>query len=325
MVEIRGKLPQITRLAVLAIFLLTAGCAHSPSPNTLLKFDPEVEKIQLKNGMEVWLRSTKTPKNEVHFLLRFEVGSVHERYSESGVAHLLEHLAFNGSKHFLKGTLDNQFKRHGLSLGTHQNASTGYFDTTYKLIIPPKKAVLRDTMLFFSDIAQNLTLSPSAVEQEKSVVLAETTTRSGLGERTAKRQIEFLFPGSRIAKRPIDGNERIIRKLDAASIKAFYRRWYRPDRTKLIIVGDIDNIRPYLVGLISIGRTEADEGFAAGGQISPTGKLQLPAGATNVAVAGRFGAYLSLQVYLKGTVYGYLLPIPGDNIRVMGVIDRKPG
>ena len=246
MVEIRGKLTQITRLAVLAIFLLTAGCAHSPSPNTLLKFDPEVEKIQLKNGMEVWLRSTKTPKNEVHFLLRFEVGSVHERYSESGVAHLLEHLAFNGSKHFLKGTLDNQFKRHGLSLGTHQNASTGYFDTTYKLIIPPKKAVLRDTMLFFSDIAQNLTLSPSAVEQEKSVVLAETTTRSGLGERTAKRQIEFLFPGSRIAKRPIDGNERIIRKLDAASIKAFYRRWYRPDRTKLIIVGDIDNIRPYL-------------------------------------------------------------------------------
>jgi len=243
---ILGKITVMARLALLATFLLAAGCAYVPAPNTPLQFDPEVEKIQLKNGMEIWLRSTKTPKNEIYFLLRFEVGSVHERHDESGVAHLLEHLAFNGSKHFPRGTLENQFKRHGLTLGTHQNASTSYFETTYKLIVPPKEAVVRDTMLFFSDITQNLTLSPSEVEQEKSVVLAEATARSGLGERNAKRQIEFWFPGSRIAKRPVDGDKNIIRKLDATTIKAFYRRWYRPDRTKLIIVGDIDKIRPYL-------------------------------------------------------------------------------
>jgi len=178
--------------------------------------------------------------------LRVETGTAYETSREKGAAHLLEHVAFKGSTHFPPGTVDKRFEHYGLTMGTHQNATTAPLVTTYYFIIPPKKAVTHDALLFLSDVAQGLTIPPVEVKKEKAIVLAEKTFRGGLNSRMSKIRMNFYYQGSLLAKPPAKGKTWGTRTLNAGILRAFYRKWYRPERTKLIIVGDIRAIKDSL-------------------------------------------------------------------------------
>lgn len=190
--------------------------------------------------MRYWLRKHPQPAGKISLLLRVGSGSLNEDDDQRGAAHLLEHMAFNGSKHFAPGTLIKRFEGVGLTFGAHQNATTGFKDTTYRLTIPNTAEALELALLNFSDIAYRLNLDPSEIDKERGVVLAERRARDSAAARAFNKQIHALVPGSRFATRLPIGDEQVMRTIAPARVRDYYEKWYRPDNTVLMVAGDLD-------------------------------------------------------------------------------------
>jgi zinc protease len=172
--------------------------------------------------------------------LRVGTGSINEDENQRGLAHLLEHVAFNGSANFPTGTLIKRFEAAGLTFGAHQNATTGYIDTIYKLTVPNDPAIMDLGLLYFSDVAYRLTIDPEEVKRERHVVSAERRSRDNAAARAFNNQLFALVPGSRFAERLPIGDERVVMGATAEQLRAYYQKWYRPDNTVLFIAGDLD-------------------------------------------------------------------------------------
>jgi zinc protease len=179
------------------------------------------------------------PKDRVSMHLNIQAGSAHEEEGEQGMAHFLEHMLFNGSKHFPPGELVKFFQSIGMQFGNDANAHTGFYETVYDVLLPDsKKESLEKGLLVFQDYAEGALLLEEEVEKERKIILAEKRTRDSAAYRTYEASLEFEFPDAIISKRLPIGTEEIIRSTTRESLKNFYDAWYRPDNLTLVMVGD---------------------------------------------------------------------------------------
>ena len=203
--------------------------------------DPAVRYGILPNGMRYALMNNKLPPGAVSVRLIVGLGSLNESDAELGLSHFIEHMAFNGSKNVPEGEVVKSLERLGLSLGSEMNASTSQTDTVYSLDLPNNSQALIDqSLLLLREVVGELTFDSEAVERERRIVLAEYRRGATFEQRRRDQQLEFLLPGAlAIARMPI-GNPRTLETVGREALVSLYRRYYRPQRAILLIVGDID-------------------------------------------------------------------------------------
>jgi len=212
-----------------------------PQARSDLKPDPAVRFGSLPNGMRYAIRRQTIPPGQAAFRLWFGVGSMMETDAQQGLAHFLEHMAFNGSKEVKEGEMVRILERLGLAFGADTNASTSFSETTYKLDLPRTDAETVDTSLkLLREAAFNLTIDPAAVDRERGIVLSEERARDTPGYRVTIQRMSFLLKGQRLPTRLPIGKVEVLRGAPASQIVDYYATWYRPERAVFVAVGDFD-------------------------------------------------------------------------------------
>ncbi len=213
----------------------------SLSLNQPLPFDNEVKVGTLPNGFQYFIRKNVEPKNRVTMYLAIKVGSILENESQLGLAHFLEHMNFNGLKHFPKNELVNYLQKVGVSFGSDLNAYTGFDQTVYQLPIPSDDPeILKNGLLIMRDWAQDALLTGEEIDKERGVVLEEMRGRRGAQQRMQDKYFPVILNNSLYANRLPIGTEEIITNFPHEEIRKFHKDWYRPELQSIIIVGDID-------------------------------------------------------------------------------------
>jgi zinc protease len=241
--------PVIFLLAPLLAF--AANFAHETSD---LPVDPAVKWGRLENGLRYAILPNHEPKGRVSARLAVKVGSLFENENQRGLAHFLEHMAFNGSTHFPSASVVEFFQRLGMEFGGDTNASTNFDRTIYQLELPDTKpATLREAFTFFADVAGGLSIDPKMIEKERGIILSEKRARDSVGLRTFLAELEFLVPDTRFPQRLPIGLEDVIKTATRERFVEFYDTWYRPERMFLVIAGDIDSaaVEPLVKELFS--------------------------------------------------------------------------
>jgi zinc protease len=211
------------------------------SLDTRVPLDPAVRLGTLPNGLTFYIRHNKRPDDRVLLRLAVKAGSIDEQDDQRGLAHVLEHMAFNGSEHFKPGELVSKFEAIGSRLGPHLNAYTSFEETVYMLQVPTdQEGFTRLGLQALSDFAGRLSLEPKEIDKERGVVVEEWRGGLGAQSRIRDKQLPVLFHGSRYATRLPIGDPEIIKTFPPERLRAFYETWYRPDLMAVIVVGDID-------------------------------------------------------------------------------------
>lgn len=210
-------------------------------PAAMLPLDPAVRTGKLANGFTYYIRHNEEPKNRVVFYLANKVGSVLEDDDQRGLAHFMEHMNFNGTKHFPKNELVNYLQKAGVRFGADINAYTSFDETVYQLPLPsddPK--ILHNGIQIMRDWAQEATLDPIEINKERGVVLEEKCLGKGARERMQRQYWPVILNNSRYSVRLPIGTDEVLNNFKPQAIKRFYHDWYRPDLQALIVVGDVD-------------------------------------------------------------------------------------
>jgi zinc protease len=205
-----------------------------------LPVDPAVKSGTLPNGIKYFIRENKRPAGRVAMRLAVDAAAIQEDPDQRGLAHFLEHMAFNGTENFKPGELVSFLESIGARFGPHVNASTSFDETIYMLEIPTDRAGYVDRgMLVLRDFAAGISLLPAEVEKERGVVMEEWRGRLGAGSRLTDKQLPIIFQGSRYAERLPIGLPEVLQKAPRQRLLEFYQKWYRPDRMAVVVVGDI--------------------------------------------------------------------------------------
>lgn len=212
-----------------------------PQARSDVAADPDIRFGALPNGMRYAIRKQSIPPGQAALRLRIAAGSLMETDPQQGLAHFLEHMAFNGSKAVPEGEMIKVLERLGLAFGADTNASTSFDETIYRLDLPRTDAETVDTsLMLLREAAGALTIDPGAVERERGVVLSEERARDTPGYRLLMARMGFLLEGQRPPQRSPIGKVDILKTAPAAEIRSYYEAWYRPERTVLVAVGDFD-------------------------------------------------------------------------------------
>jgi len=210
-------------------------------PDQRLPLDPAVRTGKLPNGFTYYIRHNEEPKNRVVFYLANKVGSILETDDQRGLAHFMEHMSFNGTKHFPKNQLVNYLQKSGVRFGADLNAYTGFDETVYQLPLPTDDPqILKNGIQIMRDWAQEATLDPLEIDKERGVVLEERRLGMGAEERMRRQVLPVVLNNSRYAERLPIGTEEVLTQFKPEAIRRYYHDWYRPDLQALIVVGDID-------------------------------------------------------------------------------------
>ncbi len=216
----------------------------APAPKSALSIpvrpDPAVRRGVLSNGLRYAVMQQAIPKGAVSIRLGFDVGSYEERDDERGAAHFLEHMAFNGTRNFPEGKLDQTFALIGVAGGRDINAHTGMFQTSYELDLPtagPKNLDLGFQWL--RDIADGMLLNNDAVARERGVILAEREARNNPSTIVQREITDFRSPELRSTQRDAIGTIDSVSAMTGERLRAFYTRWYRPQDAVVVVVGDL--------------------------------------------------------------------------------------
>ena len=206
-----------------------------------LEPDNSIVYGKLPNGLRYAIRPNQRPQNQVVVRMALDFGSAVEADDEQGLAHFIEHMAFNGTTNVPEGEMVKMLERLGLSFGADTNASTGYTQTQYKLDLPKADPALIERALFLMrETASEVLFNPQAVDRERGVVIAEKRERENFGFQSSRAANDLFYPATYFSTRYPIGQQSILETAPAERIKALYRRYYRPDRTKVIIVGPVD-------------------------------------------------------------------------------------
>ncbi|OYU69876.1 MAG: peptidase M16 [Alphaproteobacteria bacterium PA2] len=212
-----------------------------PQLKSGLNPDPEVRFGSLPNGMRYVIRRQSARPGQAALRLRIEAGSLMESDAQQGLAHFLEHMAFKGSKAYPDGDMVRILERHGLAFGADTNASTDFDQTVYKLDLPRTDDDTVDTTLaLLREAAGELTLDQAAMDSERGVVLSEERTRDTPYFRLFGSRLRFQLKDQRPGERFPIGKVDVLRTAPVSQIVDYYRKYYRPERTVLIAVGDFD-------------------------------------------------------------------------------------
>ncbi len=256
---------RIGAVSALVVAIALSGCASGfsapslglgrearPTPVTLapgqwaqvrsdLVPDPDIRFSALPNGMRYAIRKQTIPPHQAALRLRFDAGSLQEGEAQQGLAHFLEHMAFNGSKAVPEGDMIKILERLGLAFGADTNASTDFDETTYKLDLPRTDDETVDTsLMLLREAAGNLTLDQGAIDRERGVVLSEERARDTPSYRVYKQRLEFFLKGQRPPTRYPIGKVEVLQNAKADEFARFYNGYYRPERAVLVAVGDFD-------------------------------------------------------------------------------------
>ena len=228
---------------LLSIALLCAAMMVSAqeAPEKL-PIDPEVRYGQLDNGLTYYIRHNEQPKQRCEFHIAQSVGAILEEDHQNGLAHFLEHMAFNGTEHFPGKGIINYFESVGVNFGGNINAYTSIDETVYRLSDVPtyREGIIDSALLVMHDWSCGLLLLPEEIDAERGVIREEWRTRRTASRRIWSRMQEAMYPGTQYAKRDVIGDTAVINNFEYQALRDYYKKWYGPDNQAIIVVGDIN-------------------------------------------------------------------------------------
>ena len=231
---------KILSTIMLTMFGVVAMMAQMQMPS--IPNDPDVRIGKLDNGLTYYIRHNNWPENRAEFYIAQKVGSIQEDDDQRGLAHFLEHMAFNGSKHFKGNELLRWCESIGVKFGTDLNAYTSIDQTVYNISNVPttREGIVDSCLLILFDWADGLLLEQEEIEKERGVIHEEWRLRTSANQRMLERDLPKLYPGSKYGHRMPIGLMEIIDNFERPFLQAYYEKWYRPDNQGIIVVGDVD-------------------------------------------------------------------------------------
>ena len=222
--------------------LLFAGVSVQAQQMAPIPQDKDVRVGKLDNGLTYYIRHNNYPEHVANFYIAQKVGSINENEDQRGLAHLLEHMAFNGSEHFKDNLLQEYLQSIGVEYGRNLNAYTSTDQTVYFITdVPTARITAIDScMLVLKDWSNGITLDAKAIDQERDVVHNEYRMRIVGTQKILESVLPDLYPGSKYGQRFPIGLMSVIDGCSPETLRAYYRKWYRPDNQGIIIVGDVD-------------------------------------------------------------------------------------
>src|SRR5262245_22902912 len=221
----------------------------SLKPSDPMPVDAAISQGTLPNGLRYYVRANKKPEKRAELRLAVKAGSILEDDDQQGLAHFVEHMAFNGTKHFPKHDIVSFLESLGMRFGADVNAGTSFDETVYTLTVPTDKAeVLDRAFLILEDWARNVTFEREEIEKERGVIMEEWRLRRGAGARISDRVLPILLKDSRYADRVPIGKTEVIQGFTPDRLTRFYADWYRPNLMAVVAVGDFDQAQ--VVGLV---------------------------------------------------------------------------
>jgi len=228
-------------LVLVASKLSAAAPLPFPQADSDLPPDPAAQYGVLPNGLRYVIRPNHEPKDRASLRLLVLSGSLEESENQRGLAHFLEHMAFNGSTHYAPGTLVEFFQRMGMNFGGDTNAYTSYDHTAYQIELPNTKPdTVAQGLQVFADFAGGLLLTPAMITKERPIILSEKRTRDSVEYREFVASFEFLLGDALFPRREPIGLTPVIDQAQRDRFVSLYDDWYRPERMVVIVVGDID-------------------------------------------------------------------------------------
>lgn len=222
-------------ISFIIYFIALSGFSQS------LVQDSVLIKKQLNNGLTYYIYPTDKVEGEAHFQLFVKVGSLQETERQRGLAHFLEHMAFNGTEHFEANELIEFLEKKGSKFGHDLNAHTSFEETIYKLKIPTKEInVVDSTLTIMSDWVNGLLLDPLEVEKERGVVLSEWLSKQSPKIQSSQVFLDVLLSNSFYSKRKVIGDTTSLKHFKLEELRAFYEKWYDPSLIAVAVTGDIN-------------------------------------------------------------------------------------
>ena len=243
----------LSSLAVLALGLISLQVAIAdsapaylswPQDKSDIKPDPSVRYGVLPNGMRYEIMRNALPEGVASVRMRIAAGSLQEADNQRGIAHFIEHMAFNGTKNFPEGDAFLVLQRMGLSIGPHVNAATDFGQTYYSFDVPgTDDETLGVALKMLREMADRLLLDPAAIDRERGVIQSEERSRAGADLQAALARLNLWFEGQRYAVRFPIGDMATIRSAKREVLADYYNRYYRPERALIVVVGDVDPVQ----------------------------------------------------------------------------------
>jgi len=232
MFKFNGKL-----FVILTLLLMSSGFAQKDK----VPVNPNVTVGTLSNGMKYFIMQNKKPEKRAELRLMVNAGSILEDDNQKGLAHFVEHMAFNGSTHFKKNELVDFLESVGIKFGPELNAYTSFDETVYMLQVPTDKPDLVEKgFLVLEDWAHGLSFDNTEIDKERGVITEEWRLGRGAGMRMLDKQLPVIFKNSKYADRLTIGDVNIIKSFEYETLKKYYKDWYRPDMMAVAAVGDFD-------------------------------------------------------------------------------------
>jgi zinc protease len=300
-------------IGLLAAFLASAQePAPQPEPglelSTVLPVEDAIVKGQLDNGLTYLIRTNQKPENRAELWLVVNAGSIQEDDDQQGLAHFVEHMAFNGTRNFAKQELVNYLESIGMTFGPDINAFTSFDETVYNLTIPTDDAeTVATAFQILEDWAHGLAFEGEEIDKERGVVVEEWRLGRGAEARIRDKQFPVLFEGSRYADRLPIGKVEILESAPHEALRRFYRDWYRPDLMAVIAVGDFDPesiqelIRQHFSGLEMPAEVRPREAFSVPDHQGDLFAITTDPEATMTSI----GVYSKMPKQSRGTVGDY--------------------
>ena len=224
--------------------VLLGCCFHAyaqPSMDQSIPADPAYRSGTLDNGIKYYIRQNEKPEDRAELRLVVKAGSNQEDDDQQGLAHFVEHMAFNGTAHFAKSELVDYLESIGTRFGPDLNAYTSFDETVYMLQVRTDSLeLLQKGMLILEDWAHGISFEDEEIDKERGVVESERRSGLGAGQRMRNKWLPVIYGGSRYAERIPIGKADIVKNAPYSALRRFYRDWYRPDLMAVVAVGDID-------------------------------------------------------------------------------------
>ena len=229
------------KLMMLAVAAFAAAGAMAQM-NQPIPADPELRTGKLENGMTYYIRHNDKPKGQADFYILHDVGAIQENDSQQGLAHFLEHMAFNGTKNLPGKQLTEYLETVGVKFGANLNAGTSWDQTIYNISDVPtsRQGIIDSAMLILHDWSHFIALRPEEIDSERGVIMEELRTRDGASWRSTMKLLQALGKGTRYEHRNLIGYLDGLKSFEHDALERFYKKWYRPDYQAIVIVGDLD-------------------------------------------------------------------------------------
>ena len=228
-------------ISLVALFVGVAGL-FAQNPMEQFPLDPEVRVGVLDNGMTYFIRHNEKPKGQASFYIYHDVGAIQEEDDQQGLAHFLEHMAFNGSVNLPGKQMIEKLESIGVQFGYNLNAFTSWDCTEYMIKDCPvtSEENIDLALLILHDWSQFIALQSEEIDSERGVIMEELRTRDGANLRAQNDMLKNLFKGTLYEHRNLIGYLDGLKSFDQQALVNFYKKWYRPEYQALVIVGDID-------------------------------------------------------------------------------------